>query len=133
MLVIARDEKSELLALLRRAKSSHIRWRAYAQGLVAGVSVKEDRLPVKHTDCAFGKWYYGEGQRRFGHLEIFHDLEGPHELLHSVYRQIHDFVVAGKTEPGREKLEELIGVSRTLIEQMELLEQEVEAGEIGES
>lgn len=133
MLVIARDEKSQLLALIRRAKSSHIRWRAYAQGLVAGVDVKEDRLPIQHTDCAFGQWYYGSGKNRFGHLAIFSDLEGPHELLHSIYHQIHSLVGAGKVEPAREKLEELVGVSRTLIEQLELLEQEVEASETGQS
>lgn len=133
MLVIARDEKSELLALIRRAKSSHIRWRAYAQGLVAGVDVKEDRLPIHHTECAFGKWYYGIARTRFGHLEIFRDLEGPHELLHSVYQQIHTLVADKKVAAARDKLDELVGVSRTLLEQLELLEQEVEASETSDS
>ncbi len=121
------DEKGTALGVIRRAKSSHIRWRAYAQGLVAGVKVKEDQLPIQHTDCRFGEWYYGEGNRMFGHLEIFQDIEGPHEMLHSIYHQIYNLVRKGKGEKAHAKLEELIGVSRTLLEQIELLEAEVEA------
>lgn len=121
------DEKTELLGKIRRAKSSHIRWRAFAQGLVAGVKVSEDRLPVLHTDCQFGKWYYGEGHTLLGHLDIFLDVEGPHEMLHAIYAQIYQLTAEGKEEQAREKLEELIGVSRTLLEQIDLLEAEVEA------
>lgn len=121
------DEKTEMLAIIRRAKSSHIRWRAYAQGLVAGVKVQEDRLPVRHTDCRFGQWYYGDGTRLFGHLDIFQDIEGPHEMLHSIYEQIYELADKGKLADAKPKLEELIGVSRTLLEQIELLEAEVAA------
>lgn len=118
--------KEELLSLIRRAKSSHIRWRAYAQGLVSGVPVAEDRLPVKHTDCKFGQWYYGDGARQLGHLEIFRDVEAPHEMLHAVYGQIHELVVQqGDNHGAHRKLDELIAISRTLLEQIEILEQEV--------
>ncbi|HEY0635666.1 MAG TPA: CZB domain-containing protein [Gammaproteobacteria bacterium] len=118
--------KEELLSLIRRAKSSHIRWRAYAQGLVSGVPVAEDRLPVKHTDCKFGQWYYGDGARQLGHLDIFRDVEAPHEMLHAVYGQIHELVVQqGDNHGAHRKLDELIAISRTLLEQIEILEQEV--------
>jgi hypothetical protein len=101
--------KQELLALIRRAKSSHIRWRSYAQGLIGGVPVDEDRLPIKHTDCRFGQWYFGEGTRDFGHLEIFKDLAGPHEMLHALYAQIHELVGRGKMVEAEEKLQHLVG------------------------
>jgi hypothetical protein len=118
--------KQELLALIRRAKSSHIRWRAYAQGLVSGVPVDDDRLPVKHTECKFGQWYYGEGMRQLGHLEIFRDVAGAHEMLHAVYAQIHDLVSKKHSDKmAHAKLDDLVAISRTLLEQMELLEQEV--------
>ncbi|HEY0719774.1 MAG TPA: CZB domain-containing protein [Gammaproteobacteria bacterium] len=120
------SNKEELLALIRRAKSSHIRWRAYAQGLVSGVPIAEDRLPVKHTDCKFGQWYYGEGARQLGHLDIFRDVEAPHEMLHAVYGQIHELVVQqGDNHSAHHKLDELIAISRTLLEQIDILEQEV--------
>lgn len=120
------SNKEELLALIRRAKSSHIRWRAYAQGLVSGVPISDDRLPIKHTDCKFGQWYYGEGARQLGHLDIFRDVEAPHEMLHAVYGQIHELVVQqGDNHTARHKLDELIAISRTLLEQIDILEQEV--------
>lgn len=122
------SNKEELLAVIRKAKSSHIRWRAYAQGLVSGVQVGEDRLPVKHTDCKFGQWYYGEGKKLLGHLDIFKDVEAPHEMLHAVYGQIHELVMnQGDNRTAHGKLEELVAISRTLLEQIEILEQEVNA------
>jgi hypothetical protein len=121
-------DKEELLGVIRRAKSSHIRWRAYAQGMVSGIPVSEDRLPLKHTDCKFGQWYYGEGAQQLGHLDVFRDVEVPHEMLHAVYAQIHEIVAnSGVTTEAHGKLEELIAISRTLLDQIEILEQEVGA------
>ena len=121
------NTRKEMLAVIRKAKSSHIRWRAYAQGLVAGVDVKEEKLPIMHTDCQFGRWYYGLGARHLGHLSVFEDIASPHEMLHAIYGQIHELVHKGEKEKAREKLDELIGVSRTLLDQIGLLEEEVEA------
>ncbi len=121
------DRKTELLSKIRRAKSSHIRWRAFAQGLVAGVSVNEDRAPIQHTDCQFGTWYYSEGRELFGDSEIFMDIEGPHEMLHAIYAQVFELVKKGKKEKAHAKLDDLIAVSRTLLEQIEILESEIEA------
>jgi hypothetical protein len=55
------DKKSALKAI-RTASAAHIKWRAYANAMIAGVSVEEGKVPVMHTDCVFGKWYYGEGR-----------------------------------------------------------------------
>ncbi len=121
------DQRSNVLSRIRRAKSSHIRWRAFAQGLVAGVEVSEEKLPIRHTDCQFGQWYHSEGKSILGHLEIFRHIDGAHEMLHSIYEQIYNLVRDNEMEKARKKLDELIGVSRTLLEQIELLESEVDA------
>lgn len=121
------SNKAELLDTIRRAKSSHVRWRAYAQGLVAGVEVKEDNLPVKHTECRFGKWYFSEGMELFGDLEVFRDLQGAHEMLHAVYEQIFNLVKKGDFVTAQSKLIQLMDISRTLLEELALLEQEIEA------
>jgi hypothetical protein len=120
-------EKSKLLEVIRRAKSSHVKWRAYAQGLVAGVDVKEDNLPVKHTDCRFGQWYFGEGRTHFGDLQIYRDIQGAHEMLHSVYEQIYKLVHERKLDAAEEKLGHLMNISRSLLEQMTFLEDEIQA------
>lgn len=120
-------QKTEMLATIRRAKSAHIRWRAYAQALVSGVPVTEDQAPTVHTECRFGKWYYTEGTETFKHLPVFGDIALPHEMLHSVYQEIYESVGNGQLEQAKGQLDELMGISRTLLEQIELLEKEIEA------
>ncbi|MBF7083029.1 CZB domain-containing protein [Desulfallas sp. Bu1-1] len=39
---------------------------------------------VTHTECNFGRWYFGEGAKHFGHLPSWKALDGPHRLVHSV-------------------------------------------------
>jgi hypothetical protein len=119
--------KSDLLRLVRKAKSSHIRWRSYAQALVAGLDVREDNAPIHHQSCQFGRWYYGEGRRLFGRLEIYRDIEVPHEILHHIYERIYQSVAKGRQAEAKSLLDQMVGVSRTLLEALELLEQEIHA------
>lgn len=121
------QQKSQVLETIRHAKSSHMKWRAYAQALVAGVAVKEENAPVKHTECKFGQWYFGEGWKRFGGLSIYKDIQGAHEMLHHVYEQIYSLVRARKVTTAAEKLPDLMNISRSLLEQLSLLEDDIRA------
>jgi hypothetical protein len=94
---------------------------------VAGVQVKEENLPVKHTECRFGQWYLGEGSKLFGHLSIYKDIDGAHETLHAVYEQIYRLVEKKQFEDAQYKLDQLMDISRSLMEQLNLLEQEIAA------
>lgn len=135
-------DKKQVITHLRAAKSAHIKWRSYAQAIVAGLPVNENQVPVIHTDCAFGKWYYGSGQK-LSSLPGFHAIETPHEALHSIYMQIfkllfeteevsffQKFIGTGKKRDDRREqlntlLNSLIEMSKTLLAAIELLEQEV--------
>ncbi len=119
--------KTELLRVIRKAKSSHIRWRSYAQALMTGCDVPEDSAPVSHESCGFGKWYYGEGADQLGRLDIYTNIAKPHETLHRIYGRIHALVGSGRMEDAKPMLDQLIGVSRTLLDAIESLEQEVAA------
>ena len=117
--------QDELLEVIRKAKSSHIRWRSYAQALVDGVDLGDGRAPVSHLECRFGRWYYGDGTEQLGQLDAFRNIEKPHEQLHTLYAQIDALVTEGKLPEAREQLEELVGISRSLLDGIELLEREV--------
>lgn len=135
-------DKKQVISHLRGAKSAHIKWRAYAQAIVAGLPVSEDQVPVIHTDCAFGKWYYGPGQK-LSSLPGYAAIEAPHEALHSIYMQIFQLLFeteevsffrkligTGKKRDDRKEqinalLNSLIEMSKTLLAAIELLEQEV--------
>ncbi|MDP3482058.1 MAG: CZB domain-containing protein [Sulfuricella sp.] len=120
-------DKDEAQRMLRKAKSAHIKWRSYAQGLVAGLDIAEDKAPVQHTDCSFGKWYYGMGQQALGHHELYEGIEVPHRILHQIYGEIYHYIEKGKADKAKERLPHLVEISRTLLEAIALLEQEINA------
>ena len=140
--------KPAVLAQIRAAKSAHMRWRAYAQAIVSGVEIDDSKLPIKHTDCSFGKWYYGKGQVLLGHLDAYEGIATPHEMLHAIYERIYRILQGAEDQQGiaklwtskdaqarkrsaqaREHMDELIGVSDTLLKALEMLEQEVRESE----
>lgn len=41
-----------------------------------------EKLPG-HTECAFGRWYIGEGHSQFGHLPAWRVIDKPHRLVHT--------------------------------------------------
>jgi len=134
----------EALTQIRKAKAAHIRWRSYAQALVSGVQISDEKIPVDHTACAFGQWYHGPGKAALGHLDSYEGIYTPHEMLHAIYKQIFDTLKQESTNKGLKKLfssketelqkrlelsrqymVELIGVSETLLQALEMLEDEV--------
>ena len=134
-------DKATVLAQIRMAKSAHMRWRSYAQAIISGVEIEENKVPVRYTDCTFGKWYYGEGQKILGHLDAYQAIATPHKVLHAIYERIYrtihnpekkglsrlwskDSAQTRKVQ-AREHLDELIGASETLLKTLDILEQEV--------
>lgn len=135
--------KKDIIQQLRAAKAAHIQWRAYAQAIVGGFSVDQNHVPVIHTNCKFGQWYYGKGQM-LSSLSTYAAIDGPHAMLHQVYMEIFKLMF-GETKTSflgglftsKEKLRQknqkqaeelmqnLISVSETLLEAINMLEQEV--------
>lgn len=135
--------KKEIIAHLRSAKSAHIQWRAFAQALVAGIPVEQDHVPVVHTSCKFGKWYYGPGQQ-LSSLKSYAAIDTPHEMLHKIYMKIFKLLFGKDERSGFQKLfgsnaklkqerqeeadvlmQKLLAISETLLEALALLEEEI--------
>lgn len=135
-------DKREIVAKLRSAKSAHIKWRTYAQALVSGLDVDDDKVPVLHTDCSFGQWYYGSGQSLTS-LRSYKALEHPHEMMHQLYLKLFQHMfeeqdmsmfrkLIGKKKSKSEHdaetsklLKDVIEMSKTLLEAIEVLEADV--------
>jgi len=135
--------RKEIIAQLRAAKTAHIQWRAYAQALVAGFAIDQNLVPVIHTDCKFGQWYYGQGQS-LSNLKHFAEIDKPHVLLHQEYMNIYKLIFT-KTKPGlfdglfnsqekrrlknvkqaEELMKNLAAISEELLASINSLEQEV--------
>jgi hypothetical protein len=136
--------KKEALNMLYAARSAHIQWRARAQALVAGIPIEKEHVPISYTDCKFGRWYYGDGQQLSALLRSYRGIEEPHEKLHIVYMQIFNalygednlsmleklFGAAKKHKAEKISLVErllpqLIHISHTLLEAIDILEKEI--------
>jgi len=118
--------KQEALRQVRYAKSSHIRWRAYVQAMVAGLEIEEKRAPAHHKECDFGHWFYSEGFKAFGHWQIYQDVEYSHELLHAVYHMVFEACANGEQARAATLAEQLVGISHSLLEAIGLLEEEIQ-------
>ena len=136
-------DKKDTLSRLRSAKSAHIQWRSYAQALIAGIPVEQSHVPVIHTNCKFGQWYYGSGQQ-LSSLSSYAAIDTPHDVLHQIYMKIFKLLFGeddrstlqkffGSTaklqqenqQQAEELMKKLLSVSETLLEAINLLESEI--------
>ncbi len=70
------------------AKAAHIAWKGRLRAYLDNQGTLTREEAASHRDCALGKWYYGEGMQKYGHLAEMRALEGPHAQLHKEIRQI---------------------------------------------
>lgn len=136
-------DKKDALSQLRSAKSAHIQWRSYAQALLAGLPVEQSHVPVIHTTCKFGKWYYGPGQQ-LSSLSSYAAIDTPHDILHQIYMKIFKLLFGEDSRSTFQKffgskarlqqenqqeaealMEKLLSVSGTLLEAINILESEI--------
>jgi methyl-accepting chemotaxis protein len=110
---------------LLEAKSAHLKWRAYALGLVEGVGCSPDCAPLSSFECEFGLWYYGDGEKIMGDMIFFKSLEAPHEILHALYKKIYTLAQNGEIEEARKHIPSLHEMSAILLEALAYLEEEI--------
>lgn len=79
--------KQEIINELNNAKNAHVLWFANAMALSVGTDPGDSSVPKKHTECSFGKWYYGVGQEN-NYLGAYNEIESVHKKLHDKYNEI---------------------------------------------
>ncbi len=132
----------EILDRLRTAKSAHLGWVNRARALIDGKPVDKEKVPVKHTDCIFGKWYYGDG-RKLASLPSYQAIEAPHDRLHAIYKEIFDLLFTHeqggfiarlfdsrkkqeqRRAEARAKFQELQQMSDVIVARLDALERDV--------
>jgi len=142
---ISHTDREKFLQQIGRAKTAHLRWRAYAQALLSGHDIEEGQLPLEHDECQFGRWYYGAGQA-LRTLPEFRAIEIPHKQLHqvcldlfsllkrsekpSLWQRILDPTGKGDSKRAAEiqlKATLLTSVSGDLLRALETLERQLQA------
>ncbi|HTQ10706.1 MAG TPA: methyl-accepting chemotaxis protein, partial [Fimbriimonadaceae bacterium] len=77
------DDGTSTASQVRMFKAAHVRWCIRVREMIeTGKLIPREDL-TEPTHCALGKWYYGEGRERFGHLAAFKAIEQPHAQVHA--------------------------------------------------
>ncbi|HHO70382.1 MAG TPA: hypothetical protein ENN02_02770, partial [Halothiobacillus sp.] len=76
--------------------------------LVQGIPIEKDQIPVLHTDCDFGRWYYNEGQVLMVFKE-FKEIEEVHMALHRAYAQVFKLITE---EENASMFSKLLGIAK---------------------
>jgi methyl-accepting chemotaxis protein len=112
--------------LLQVVKSDHLLWKARLIDAIHSQQHLSDSEIKDHTQCRLGKWYYGNGQARYGASAAFRAMEVPHAAVHRLGREIAELAATGALVAALRKLEEMETLSDQLFVHIDQL-----AGEIG--
>jgi hypothetical protein len=123
-----RTPKKEILWTLKKARSSHIKWRSYAYAILDGFPTTAEHAPVGDEQCAFGQWYHVEAETELAQSEHFRKLGEAHRLLHEVYAEIYRLVDAGDILQAGQHREQITAASRELLDALDVLESTIVAG-----
>ena len=83
-------------AFVALVKLNHIIYKSSGYSSIFNGKVQLD--VTDHTQCAFGRWYYGEGQEMFkDYMDIFRKIEAPHAEFHHEVNGALQFVVDDET------------------------------------
>jgi len=67
--------------------------------------------PLDGHECNFGHWYYGDGEKRYGHLPEYRDAEAVHLRIHGLAQQLVLQNEHGEESISRQTESELIGAA----------------------
>ncbi len=112
---------------LEKAKAAHLAWTGRIRGYLDGKSELTRDQAVSHHDCVLGKWYYGEGLEKFGHIHEMQEVESPHADLHKLIREIIDLKEQGKEYEAEQRFKEIGPLSKQIVGLLNDIEQRVAA------
>lgn len=85
------------------AKLHHLLFVSKIGEYLKGEFALSSKTSFNHHQCLFGKWYDGEGGKRFGHLPSFRKFDAPHQKKH----QLGDQLILANEQGDHEKVQRL--------------------------
>ena len=111
--------------LLEQAKGTHLAWKGRLAAFLSGQGHLSRDEVISDRDCGLGKWYYGAGRKRWGHLPGMRDLEVAHRELHHLMGRIVEAKEAGHEDQARALLDRLEPLSTRIVALLDGIEAEV--------
>ncbi len=101
---------NKLRGELLQREVDHLTWAQTVGRFVYDDSARELKAQLDHTQCGFGKWYYGKGRKDAEVLLTalktpLTDIEEPHRRLHETADRIQKLHAAGKSREAQDVYE----------------------------
>ncbi len=109
---------------LSAAKAAHLNWKTRLRSFLDGKEALTMEQAVSHHHCDFGKWYYSDGLKKFGHLKPLRDVEKPHEELHELIREIIQFKENGQDAAAEQAYSQVASISEHIVSLLDAAERE---------
>ncbi|MBF0588355.1 MAG: CZB domain-containing protein [Magnetococcales bacterium] len=102
-------------------KQAHLAWIGKLEQVIRGrLELKPEEVASGH-ECAFGKWYYSEGEERFGSEELFQTLGEDHLKIHELAREVVRMVRTGEHDAATDEMKRFNDLRRKLFESLDTL------------
>jgi methyl-accepting chemotaxis protein len=108
---------------LSSAKSAHLNWKVRLRAFLDGRATLTEEEAVSHQQCTFGKWYYSEGLKNYGHIRELRDVEEPHAELHRTIKEIVKAMRSGDKAGAERLYANIDGLSKRIVALLEAAEQ----------
>jgi PAS domain S-box-containing protein len=92
------ENKTEASVDFDIAKSKHLNWKYKIKNFLDGSSSLTRIEAVSYQISDLGKWYYGEGKAKYGHLPSMQEFETEHKILHQIIAEILQLRAIGNPE-----------------------------------
>ncbi len=109
------------------AKLKHTMWKLHLRDFLDGKPGLSATQATSHRDCDLGKWYYGEGQSKYGAITEMKALEADHELLHRTVQKVIDLKSSGNAAEAEAELAKVDAISKRIVGQLTVIEEKVKA------
>lgn len=123
------DDGTSLHSQINAFKAAHVRWCIRVREMVEEGRIIPRADLTDHTLCALGRWYYGDGKARFGHLPSFQAIELPHSKVHACAARALDAVERKDMASAREAYEEILAAKALVLRSLDGMLTESEASD----
>jgi len=101
-------------------KVAHMGWRTTLEAVLANLKQMEPEQVVSHLDCAFGKWYFGQG-KSFSDNPLYDEIGVYHEAVHSQAVAVIRKHNAGDATGARQEMKKFIQAKDNMFEALDRL------------
>ncbi|HOP06530.1 MAG TPA: methyl-accepting chemotaxis protein [candidate division Zixibacteria bacterium] len=105
---------TDQITMFQAAQRDHVLYMDRLQHIIERTIDPQAWTPCDHTQCRFGKWYYGSGQTKCRHLEEFRKIETPHAQVHHHADKAVEYMKSGQQDRAHEEFRKAFEASQTL-------------------